>query len=139
MEKDRLDAEAAEEKERLRLREEAKVSLSMRDDHPGRWMAWHKLVGSENGFGLNKMGEVWSCCGAKDKAATGCTQAELSDLHEPCIRCGTKFYPFELPKPCRFHSGKLSWREMDPSKMRWECCDRLAPEEGCQSFSKHIL
>lgn len=137
-EKLRLDGEADVEAERLRLRTEAITTVKQRLNHPGRWMPWFKLVGSENGFGLTKMGEVWSCCGAREKSGDGCVKAQLSDLHTPCIRCGTKFYPFELPQLCRFHSGKLSWRDVDPTKFRWECCDRLASEEGCQTFSHHV-
>jgi hypothetical protein len=123
--------------DRLRLRSEAALTTRERPHHAGRWVPWFKLVGSENGFEKSKMGEAWTCCGSRDKGAPGCSKAMLSDLHVPCVRCGTKFYPFELPSNCRFHSGKLSWRDVDPTKLRWECCDRLAAEEGCQSFSKH--
>eukprot|EP00041_Stephanoeca_diplocostata_P012034 m.200175 g.200175 ORF g.200175 m.200175 type:complete len:189 (-) comp18781_c0_seq10:435-1001(-) len=139
VEKARLKQEEEEETERLRLREEAKLTLAQQRTHPGRYVDWNKLVGSEKGFRNVKMGSVWSCCGEATETAIGCIDAELSELHARCIRCGTAFFPFELPKPCRFHSGRLCWKELSGTKYRWNCCDRLAHEEGCSSFSKHVL
>eukprot|EP00041_Stephanoeca_diplocostata_P012035 m.200222 g.200222 ORF g.200222 m.200222 type:complete len:183 (-) comp18781_c0_seq16:235-783(-) len=96
VEKARLKQEEEEETERLRLREEAKLTLAQQRTHPGRYVDWNKLVGSEKGFRNVKMGSVWSCCGEATETAIGCIDAELSELHARCIRCGTAFFPFEV-------------------------------------------
>ena len=133
-EEDRIEVEAREKD-----REEAKISLSQRPYHSGRWVTWYKMVQGDGGFKRTKMGELWACCGATDKGAAPCAgPTELSDLHTPCSKCGTNFYSFELPPKRRSHSGLLEWRGPGLTVYSWACCDRLRNEEGCNEFFKHL-
>lgn len=135
--RDKADKEETEARERGRA--ESQLTLRDRSYHPGRWVPWHKMIQGNGGFKRQKMGELWSCCLATDKGAAACAgPKELSDLHTPCIKCGTHFYPFELPAKCRSHPGKLEWRGPDATTYRWDCCDRLNAEEGCREFFKHF-
>lgn len=107
----RDEVDRAEVEAREKGRAEAKLSLSQRKHHSGRWVSWYKMVQGDGGFKRQKMGELWTCCGSADKGAVPCAgPAELSDLHAACSKCGTMFYPFELPSKCRSHSGLLEWR-----------------------------
>eukprot|EP00729_Bicosta_minor_P014584 gene14585-6328_t len=122
----RDEVDRAEVEAREKGRAEAKLSLSQRKHHSGRWVSWYKMVQGDGGFKRQKMGELWTCCGSADKGAVPCAgPAELSDLHAACSKCGTMFYPFELPSKCRSHSGLLEWRG-------------LRNEEGCNEFFKHL-
>eukprot|EP00039_Didymoeca_costata_P007038 m.95748 g.95748 ORF g.95748 m.95748 type:complete len:185 (-) comp13513_c0_seq2:31-585(-) len=129
--------EARKDAERVRLRKVAEASHCEKEIHKGNFVKWHKLVGDEQGFKTVAMGSLWFCCLAQDKDAPCCGKGELSDLHEPCIRCGLYFLPFELPKACRFHTGKLVLKDVTGKKYRWSCCDRLNNEEGCTSNFEH--
>jgi hypothetical protein len=104
-------------------------------------MQWNKMVGDEGGYKTIPMGDCWTCCVDENKDAAGCASpATYSDLHAPCKQCGTLFYPFELPLTCRYHAGKLVWKEAgSKQKYRWTCCDRLSHEEGCREHFKHVV
>lgn len=138
-EKERLDADAVEEAERLRLRAESEKTYRERVLHAGKYMPWYKICGDAEGYKTEKMGEMWTCCLKEEEDAAPCGHAQnLSDLHEPCLNCGQPFLAFELPKPCRYHSGKITWREAGSAKYRYACCDRLSHEEGCISHFRHF-
>lgn len=118
---------------------EAKLTLSQRSVHVGRWVPWHKMVQGDGGFKRTKMGELLTCCLVTDKAAPPCgPPATLSDLHTACSKCGEQFYTFELPAKCRHHTGLLEWRGPGAAVYRWACCDRLSHEQGCNEFFQHL-
>eukprot|EP00040_Diaphanoeca_grandis_P017141 m.89037 g.89037 ORF g.89037 m.89037 type:complete len:189 (+) comp26255_c0_seq2:155-721(+) len=131
--------EKQEQLERDRLRALSQTTMKERPYHSGQYASWFKLVGSDKGYRAVEMGKTWTCCQGTKETDPPCSAGIISDLHQPCFQCSIQYLPFELPRSCRYHGGKLHWKEMGGTKYRWDCCDRLANEEGCKTHYTHIV